>query len=234
VEAALPSSPLLSRRILIVDDQASVRDVLGRVLADAGASVREAEDGTSALQAVRVEIPELILLDLAMPIMDGWEVIAALRGSAGTASIPVILETSSDDLASFLRAQRAGAAAFISKPFRLNDVVETCRRVLEGDRPLSGKVSPASQASGVRLRDPQGELLSEGFLLEIEDSGAHVDLERPLPPQLRANLFLDGFEGSRAARIEWVRPSGNRYHHGLSFTAEWRNSSTPERDSGAS
>jgi CheY-like chemotaxis protein len=231
---AARSGPLASRRILVVDDQASVRDVLGRVLAEAGASVRAAADGDSALRAIKAEVPELILLDLAMPVMDGWQVIKALQTSEGTASVPVILETSSDDLMSFRRAQRLGAAAFISKPFRLNDVIETCRRVLEGDRPLRGRSWAGPEASRVELASLEGEILSRGVVLEMDPRETHLDLVRPLALHLVVRLFVDTFEGSRLARVQWVRATGNRYHHGLAFVAEWELSQAPAKPPGNS
>src|SRR5579862_5645294 len=168
--------PLAARRILIVEDHDSVREVLHHALQKAGAVVRATADGVAALQAIRAEIPDLILLDVGTPRMDGWQLIALLRRTAGTAGVPVILETSSDDLRSYQRAQDMGAAAFISKPFRLNEVVETCRRVLEGDRPLRGVVARERGPSKVRILGGQGYVISEGLLVEIDALGAQVEI----------------------------------------------------------
>src|SRR5947207_2146998 len=150
-------SPLAARRILVVDDQESIREVLETALRDAGADVLTAGDGASAVRVAQSERPELILLDLAMPGMSGWQVLEALHGSAATAGIPVILQTSSGDFPSFEEARRQGVAAFISKPFRLGDVVETCRRTLHGARPFQGReAGETGPTPTVQLRDTGG------------------------------------------------------------------------------
>jgi CheY-like chemotaxis protein len=217
LEAVARPGPLACRRILVVDDQAQVRNVLMRALCLAGASVREAPDGHSALQAIEAEIPELILLDLAMPLMDGWGVIAALQASARTASIPVILETSSDDLANLRRAQHLGVAGFISKPFRLGDVVESCRRVLDSQPPPQKAPWVRPGPSAVVLSSVEGEPVARGVILGEEEEGVRVDLERRLTPKRVLRFSLDGLPGTRLARVRWVKVAGERFHHGLSF-----------------
>src|SRR5687768_13114905 len=93
--------PLSGRRILVVDDQPSILDILQEVLRDAGADVDVAVDGPGALRLLQTRLPDLILLDLAMPGMDGWRVLDALQASPQTAGIPVALETSAEDYQSF-------------------------------------------------------------------------------------------------------------------------------------
>ena len=96
--------PLASHTVLIVDDQAPIRNLLTMALSEAGAVVATADDGRTALQQVRARPPELILLDLAMPDVDGWHVLEGLQADPSTARIPVVLQTSSEDLASYARA----------------------------------------------------------------------------------------------------------------------------------
>src|SRR5947207_12298096 len=160
--------PLASRRILVVDDQASIRSVLRAALAEAGAEVAEAESGDAALQSAKAQTPDLILLDLAMPGMNGWQFLEALRAVPETAAVPVILQTSSGDFPSYDQARRHAVAAFISKPFRLADVVETCRRVIAGARPLMGKLQDEPPPSSVQVRDAQGRLLAVGTLVDAD------------------------------------------------------------------
>jgi two-component system, chemotaxis family, chemotaxis protein CheY len=133
------SASLAARRILIVDDQESIRGVLRAALVEAGAEVLEAGNGAAGVEAATHKLPDLILLDIAMPGMNGWQVLEALRSVDETSEIPVVLETSSGDFPSYEQARRFAVAAFISKPFRLADVVETCRRILGGARPLMGR-----------------------------------------------------------------------------------------------
>src|ERR1700730_2369999 len=91
------SAPLAAKRILIVDDQDSIRSVLRTALTEAGAEVLDAGGGAAGVEMATRQIPDLILLDIAMPGMNGWQVLEALRSVAETASIPVVLETSSGD-----------------------------------------------------------------------------------------------------------------------------------------
>jgi len=211
--------PLQGHKILVVDDQPSIRGVLETALTEAGADVWSAADGPVALALLRTTGVELILLDLAMPGMNGWEVLDALAGSPRTAGIPVVLETSAEDFPSFQRARKQGVAAFLSKPFRLAEVVETCRRILEGARPLQGRHEPGDPTPPVQLHDDHDNFIARGWLVDIDDRGARVDLESPLEVGRRLRLVTDedGAPASRRAEVRWVKPVGGRHHHGLSF-----------------
>ena len=119
------------RRILVIDDQPSIRGVLQVALEESGADVWAAGDGQSALVILEAALPDLVLLDLVMPGIDGWEVVKRLKANPRTSHLPIILETSAQDYASYAAARKEGIAAFLGKPFRLNEVIETCRRVVE-------------------------------------------------------------------------------------------------------
>src|SRR5262245_48719294 len=132
-----PSGPG-TRRILVVDDEASVRMICRFNLAAAGVDVREAADGDEALEAVRADPPDLVLLDVMMPTRDGWEVAEELRRDPRTRDIPVVFLTARVDHADRKRAYDLGAAGYIAKPFdpiglaaRLELILE---RVERGER----------------------------------------------------------------------------------------------------
>lgn len=208
---------LAARRILVVDDQAAIRRLLETGLADAGAEVWTAGDGASALALLESMEPELILLDLSMPGVTGWEVLESLR--AAGRDVPVILQTSADDFDSFERARRLGVAAFVSKPFRLGEVVETCRRVLDGAVPLKGRAAPGGGLPLVQLRDPSGALLSTGRLLDLAPRGAQVDIDRALTPGQHVILTVHVAEGPLEcpAEVRWVTQGGGGFQHGLAI-----------------
>lgn len=215
-----PAEPALaSRKILVVDDQPSIRGVLEATLTEAGAEVFCAAGGAEALSLLERTSPELILLDLVMPGMDGWRVLEALKASPRTATIPVVLETSAQDFDSFEQARKHGVAAFISKPFRLDEVVETCRRILIGARPLQGTQPKAERLPLVEARDPDGSLLAAGGLLDLADNGAQVELDRALPLAGTASFTIHGPGGilTRKAEVRWVTRTGDRFQHGLMF-----------------
>lgn len=209
---------LAGRRVLVVDDQPSIRGVLRVALGEAGALVSEAADGESALQEVERDIPEVLLLDLAMPGMDGWEVLLRLRQSPRTASIPVVVETSDEDYASYQRARNLGVAAFVSKPFRLGQLVETCRRIVEGARPLQGRGERAPGNQGVRVLRAGGEAI-EGQLVEMDHRGAQVVIPRPLTVGERVALTFgsEGVADVPQAEVRWATAESDAFRLGLVF-----------------
>jgi CheY-like chemotaxis protein len=213
------ATPLRGRKILIVDDQSSIRGILETALVEAGADVWCVPDGPTALSLLKTAAADLILLDLAMPGMNGWQVLDALSASPRTAGIPVVLETSAEDFPSFDRARRHGVAAFVSKPFRLAEVVETCRRILEGARPLQGRQESPQSTPPVQMRDREDNLVAMGWLIDIDARGARVDLESPLEPGRRFTLVTqDGARLiTREAEVRWANLVSGRYHHGLLF-----------------
>ena len=103
--------------VLIVDDVAGNVRLVESLLAPDGHAVRSAGDGAEALRLVRAEPPDLILMDVLMPNMDGFQACRALKQDLFTRLIPVVLVTSLDDSGSRLRGIEAGADDFISKPF---------------------------------------------------------------------------------------------------------------------
>ena len=213
------STPLAARRILVVDDQESIRSVLNTALTEAGADVLEAVNGADAIQTATREIPDLILLDIAMPGMNGWQVLEALRGVAETAGIPVVLETSSGDFPSYEQARKHSVAAFISKPFRLVDVVETCRRILAGARPLMGRDAQDAPPASVQVRDAQERLLAVGTLVDADTGGAQIEIDTALGQGQQVVVTVLGLAGPERyqAEVRWVSSDGRRFVHGLRF-----------------
>jgi CheY-like chemotaxis protein len=216
---ALSSQPLAARRILIVDDQESIRDILRTALAEAGADVLEAGGGSEGVEKATSEVPELILLDIAMPGMNGWQVLERLRTVPETAQIPVVLETSSGDFPSYEQARHHGVAAFISKPFRLADVVETCRRILDGARPLMGRDAYEPPPSSVQVRDVNDRLLAVGTLVDADGGGAQIELDTAIGQGQHVVMTVLSPTGPERhqAEIRWVTADGSRFVHGLRF-----------------
>ena len=105
------------RRCLVVDDSRVVRKVARRILEVAGFTVHEAEDGQKALDTCRAGLPDCVLLDWNMPVMNGIEFLRALRREFGPENPPVVFCTSVNEVEAIEQAIAAGAQEFIMKPF---------------------------------------------------------------------------------------------------------------------
>ncbi|ADK99554.1 response regulator [Brevundimonas subvibrioides] len=103
-------------RLLFVDDDPILREFAQVNLASAAAEVDVAADGVEALEALSRHRYDLLLVDLDMPRMDGFELLAHLRADPATAHLPVVVETGREDVEAIDRAFRAGATAFVTKP----------------------------------------------------------------------------------------------------------------------
>jgi phosphoserine phosphatase RsbU/P len=104
-------------KILLVDDEPFNIAVLGQELDDLGYDTISAEDGQAALEQVAAASPDLVLLDIMMPIMDGFAVLARLKADPTTRDIPVIVISANDDMSSVVKAITLGAEDYLPKPF---------------------------------------------------------------------------------------------------------------------
>ena len=111
------------QRILVVEDDADLLELLRFNLKKAGFSVGTAVDGVEALKKARSLLPDLILLDLMLPELDGFAVCEILRRDSALASVPVIMLTALSSQLARLNGLAAGANDYITKPFNLGDLV---------------------------------------------------------------------------------------------------------------
>jgi CheY-like chemotaxis protein len=117
--------------ILVVDDDPNSREIVQTFLESRGYSVRTAANGEAALAAVQGQIPQLILLDVMMPGMDGWEVARTLKDHADYADIRVVMMTARSDFSDKQKGLQAGADDYLVKPIQLEDLGNTVKRNLE-------------------------------------------------------------------------------------------------------
>ncbi|MEI8306753.1 MAG: HD domain-containing phosphohydrolase [Chloroflexales bacterium] len=120
--------------LLIVDDQVRGRDVLASVLAPEGYQLTFASNGIEAINAAQRVIPDLVLLDVMMPDMDGFEVCRILRADPKLALVPIFLVTALDDQESLLRGIEAGADDFVTKPFNRAELRARVRTITRLNR----------------------------------------------------------------------------------------------------
>ena len=112
-----PNAGLPQCRVLLTDDDALVRTVYADTLCHRGCEVTEARNGGECVSLAASLLPDVVLLDLSMPGMDGWQALAALRADPLTRGIPVVALTATATADVRARAAEAGFDAFIAKPF---------------------------------------------------------------------------------------------------------------------
>ena len=117
-------------RILVVDDRDDVRQALAGLLAAEGYEVSEATDGSQVSDRVRRHRPDLILLDIIMPVMDGFDVLEALKKDTRLKSIPVIVVSAASTGANVPRARTLGADDFLPKSTPPDELLERIRKAL--------------------------------------------------------------------------------------------------------
>jgi len=133
-------------RVLLVDDYPDAREMYTEYLEFSGFEVVEAGNGMDALQRAIDASPDIILMDLSLPVMDGWEATRRLKADHRTASIPVVALTGHALAGISEGAKKAGCYAFVTKPCLPEDLVREIRRIL--DNPPSSSSTRKARRSG--------------------------------------------------------------------------------------
>jgi len=118
-------------RILLVEDQEMNRDMLSRRLKKRGYEVSIAVDGAEGVDKARSESPDLILMDMSLPVMDGWEATRTLKADDATRGIPVVALTAHAMSTDREKALEAGCDAYETKPVELPKLLETIEKLLQ-------------------------------------------------------------------------------------------------------
>lgn len=118
----------MGKRVLVVDDEEDVEQFVSMILENAGYEVQCAGDGEQALRKIETQRPDLVVLDLMMPKVNGWEVLERLHSAGAPPPVVVILSALDDHE----RARRNGAVASVGKPFDVGQLLATCARALAG------------------------------------------------------------------------------------------------------
>ena len=117
-------------RIYLVEDDADIREMEAYALESAGLSVESFSESTSFFAALKAEIPDLVLLDIMLPGMDGMQVLKRLRSDASTQAIPIIMVTAKTQEADKVRGLDSGADDYLTKPFGIMELVSRCKALL--------------------------------------------------------------------------------------------------------
>ncbi len=127
----LHESPVERKKILVVEDSSTIRKVISVTLGQTGYEIIEAGDGLEALSKLNESSPDLILLDIILPKMDGYKILSIIKENPDFCDIPVIMLTSKDGILNKVKGKMAGSAAYLTKPFDPAQLVETIERHLK-------------------------------------------------------------------------------------------------------
>ena len=136
----------MAHKILVVDDEVQALRILGLALHQEGYEVMGAQSGPEALEKIRQDPPDLVLLDIMMPNMDGYEVCRRIRATPETAHLPVILLTALSQVDAKVAGFAVGADDYVTKPVSFKELNARVKALLARARPAAGVVPPPSQA----------------------------------------------------------------------------------------
>jgi two-component system phosphate regulon response regulator PhoB len=163
------------RRIVVIEDEDEIRDILAYNLERAGYAVSCAADGRAGLDLVRSAQPELVLLDLMLPEVDGLDVCRALRADDATATLPVIMLTARGDESDVVLGLGVGADDYVTKPFSPREVVARVEAML---RRSARTAAPAAAEPGSGVVDADSSLASDPDRRRVSSGSVTVDPDR--------------------------------------------------------
>ena len=184
-----------TKRVLVIDDDPSIRELLARYLTREGFAVFEAENGQKGIEIAESEKPDVIILDVMMPGTDGWSVLEHLKSHASLSSIPVIMLTMVDDRS---RGYALGAMHFLNKPVNWTSLYQVINDTLGKRHSRENSVLVVDDDSECRNLLRQS-LEKEGWLVDEAINGKHAieAIQNRTPSLILLDLMMpemDGFE----------------------------------------
>ncbi|ASC71136.1 diguanylate cyclase [Halomicronema hongdechloris C2206] len=173
--------------ILVIEDEAPIRDIISEMLEDVGFKVLEADTGAAGIELAQSHPPDLVLCDIMMPELDGYEVLHQLRSQLLTALTPFIFLTAKSDRRDMRRGMLLGADDYITKPFTRHDLLEAVRTRLDrhsimrqvytsvGANPANPAAAPSPPELSHRLRQLQTALANDEFELFYQPQATLAD-----------------------------------------------------------
>ncbi len=208
----------LPARVLVADDNADMREYLARLLRSAGYRVTTVTDGQAALDAVRVTVPDLVISDVMMPRLDGLGLVAALRGDARTAAVPVLLLSARAGQEASIEGLQAGADDYLVKPFSAAELLARTRASVELARVRNREAQFRralidSLQEGFFLTDQEGTILeaNQSFLDLVGYTADGLPFRWPHPWVPDPDADPDGWAAMVRAFAECQRNGKGRY-----------------------
>lgn len=152
-------------KILIVDDEENIVDFLGRALRQNGYKTICAYDGDEALHLIEEELPDLVILDLMLPLMDGWEVCRRSKSGEKTAAIPILMLTARSSSEDVVQGLDLGADDYMRKPFPLDELLARVRVLLR--RSSQESLSKTITDGDLTIDTTEREVFLRGAVLDL-------------------------------------------------------------------
>jgi len=157
---------LAGERILVVDDELAISEMIFEALKRQGFRVDTASDGDSALEKAETTLPDLILLDLMLPKLDGWEVCRRLKNQPSTKRIPIMMLTARRDEREVIAGLEIGADDYLKKPFSLGELIARVKALLRRSAPEQA-LEKGAQIGPLKIDFVREEAFLSGNLLPL-------------------------------------------------------------------
>ncbi len=184
--------------ILIVDDSPTIRKLVSMTLESRGYTVVVACDGVDGLAKMQEGRPDLILSDITMPKLDGYQFCKVIKNNKETKNIPVILLSGNDGLFDKVRGRMAGSANYITKPFEPNNLVKEIEKFVKASRPVKAAPAPAARQPATA----QGQPPAQKKTGRPQPAPADPAAAKQLTQKLSGIYIPSGAAGGTAARAE--------------------------------
>jgi two-component system alkaline phosphatase synthesis response regulator PhoP len=197
----------VARKILVVDDEAVLVETMAYNLEQAGYQVITAADGASALQAAHREVPDLIILDIMLPEMDGLEVCRALRRESATATTPIMMLTAKGDEIDKVVGLEVGADDYVTKPFGRRELLARVRALLRRADYQPSRDERSSQETPAEPTRPGSELVAGPIRIDLAGRlvncrGKELELQ---PKQFELLVYLVRNRGTVLTRDQLLQ-----------------------------
>lgn len=191
-------------KILIADDDPIVRAVVARVVRQSSDDLIETENGLDALQAIERDDPDVLITDLQMPVLDGFELVQTVRASVRHRAMPIVCLSSVSDRDAIARLAEMGITDYVLKPIRPRDLAERLRMVVtkHGKWKLERDSSPSTATPAVLIIDPDAAFRSlvalalapDFVVIEAPTGAAGVTAFRTRTPRIATVLISEGLQ----------------------------------------
>jgi len=168
------SSVVATQRILVVEDEPKIAQIVTAYLERDGYTVLQASNGQRALELARADLPDLIVLDLMLPQISGWDVCRELRRNPRTARVPIIMATARDEVSDRIVGLEIGADDYLIKPYNPKELIARVHALLRrvNEERQAGSAAPASPVLH------RGDLVIDRDRYEVRRAGQLLELTR--------------------------------------------------------